>query len=50
MSDDKKLCQCCHKELARELHTCPFKYEINDDEETLCNCCHDCAYECAMEI
>lgn len=35
---------------AEELHSCPFKIEIHDDEETLCDCCEDCEHECAMEI
>ncbi len=42
-------CKSCEN-AGRELHTCPFKSEINDDNETLCNCCDDCSHECAMDI
>ena len=31
-------------------HVCPYKAEINEDEETLCNCCPSCYHECLMDI
>lgn len=33
-----------------DLHTCPFRVEIDDDEETLCNCCEECTQDCADNI
>jgi len=35
---------------AKELHTCPYAEEINDDSEALCICCDDCTQECAWDI
>lgn len=32
-----------------EDHTCPFKLEINGNDD-LCNCCDSCRHECAMDI
>ena len=44
-------CQFCNKnDGTSELHVCPYKSEINDNEEDLCNCCEDCQHECAMDI
>lgn len=46
------LCGCYRNEgknLAQELHTCPFAEEIHGSQ-ALCNCCEECEYECAMEI
>lgn len=31
-------------------HTCPYKVEINDDNETLCTCCDHCRSVCAEEV
>jgi len=42
-------CQRCGNDPAENLHPCPFKQEIHDDDE-LCNCCDDCMHECAMDI
>ncbi len=47
--DDNNL-QCSHKDKRQELHTCPFKEEINDDHESLCSCCEACTRECAMDV
>lgn len=53
MNDTKEetpgLCRCGKNE-ATDPHTCPYKSEINDDDETLCTCCADCTTECAYEI
>jgi len=34
----------------QELHTCPFRSEINDDDETLCNCCDYQMDKCANDV
>lgn len=39
----------CENEAA-ELHPCPFREEIYDDDEFTCRCCDDCTHECAMDI
>lgn len=31
-------------------HTCPYREEIDNDNETLCNCCDDCKQQCADDI
>jgi len=44
-------CQSCHKNLGTEqLHTCPYKSEIHDDDDAMCNCCDNCRHECTMDI
>ena len=43
-------CQSCNKNNGKELHTCPFKEDINNDYDSLCNCCSECRYECCMDI
>ena len=43
-----RFCKC--GELgSEELHTCPYKAEINGDYEE-CNCCEDCEKECADDV
>jgi hypothetical protein len=32
-----------------ELHECPYKTELYEDE-SLCNCCAKCENECAMDV
>lgn len=46
----KSLCSNCGVNEAKELHTCPYKEDINDDSESLCDCCSDCLHECSMDI
>lgn len=41
-------CKCGQE--GRDMHTCPFKDEIENDKESLCNCCENCTYDCAMEV
>lgn len=41
-------CKCGRA--GEEMHTCPYKSEINNDDETLCNCCAECAQQCAWDI
>jgi hypothetical protein len=31
-------------------HTCPYKSDVDGDDETLCNCCADCVSLCGDEI
>ena len=33
-----------------EEHICPYKSEINDDDEDTCTCCPECEHECAQSI
>ena len=33
-----------------ELHTCPYREEINGDYETLCDCDEEQQHQCAMDI
>ncbi len=40
----------CEGKGTDELHTCPFREDINNDSETLCNCCEACTQECSDEI
>lgn len=40
---------CCSN-LATEPHTCPYKSDVDNDNETLCTCCAHCEHECAMDI
>lgn len=47
MSEVEK-CKCGKSATAN--HPCPYKSEINDDDETLCNCCDDCELECRDSI
>lgn len=47
--DDAATYPTC-KRPAEPAHICPFKSEINDDEETLCTCCPECTQECAWDI
>lgn len=44
------LCQRCGEKMVVEMHTCPYKEDINGDFETLCNCCKDCQDVCLYEI
>lgn len=46
----KNLCSVCEIDEAQDLHTCPAKMELLNDDETLCNCCPDCTKECANNI
>ena len=41
-------CKCGN--LAKEMHTCPFRSDVNNDNEFLCNCCKECKYQSAMDI
>ena len=46
----KDLQTCQHARLNAAPHTCPFKSDINGDNETLCRCCSDCEHNCLMDI
>ena len=44
-------CQSCHKNNGtKELHSCPYASDINNDDKEACNCCDECAHECLMDI
>ena len=32
------------------LHRCPYRAEMNNDDEPFCNCCEDCTTECGYEV
>lgn len=40
-------CNCGCK--GEESHPCPYKSEINGDNEE-CNCCDQCTFNCSQEI
>ena len=44
--NDETKCPSCHENDATAPHTCPFKEEINSDDE-VCTCCENCEYNCA---
>lgn len=44
------VCMKCKKTDAEPQHTCPYKREINDDNESLCNCCQPCRQDCSDDI
>ena len=48
LDPDENLCKC-GKEVESS-HLCPYKREIDNDEETTCNCCDDCTNECSNDI
>lgn len=37
-------------EKAKDLHTCPYKEEINGDTESLCDCSEEETNNCAWDI
>lgn len=43
-------CEQCHAPVSGDLHTCPYKEEVNNDTEALCNCCSLCEHECDHDI
>lgn len=49
LDDRQDMCQRCGKNHGMELHTCPYKRELADDD-TLCNCCTSCKGDCADEV
>lgn len=44
--EDNEKCTC---EESYDEHTCPFKKEINDSNDT-CSCCEYCTQQCAWDI
>lgn len=54
MNEDDKVkpekCQCCGKNEAAPKHSCPYAYEMYNDEDSTCNCCEDCEEQCNAEI
>ena len=47
-SDDDK-CRC-GKEATKELHSCPYNADVNNDDTPCCTCCDECVHECSMDI
>lgn len=47
---DQSLCNNCKIREKTELHTCPFKVEIDDDIESVCDCCEECQDQCADDV
>ena len=45
-----EICEQCNSEPGEQDHTCPYKEEIGDDNESLCNCCEECRYQCCQAI
>lgn len=51
VSDDDLKPRCkCGGIGTDEPHTCPYKSDVNGDDETLCRCCDGCSQECANDI
>lgn len=48
-SNENTKCQRC-KDEGKELHSCPYKEEINGDYNSKCNCCESCRQECLYDI
>lgn len=44
------LCSRCQKNETIDMHVCPYRSDMEDDNETLCNCCNECSSECAFGI
>lgn len=44
----EEICKCGAGGIA--MHPCPYRSDVNDDEDTLCNCCEGCTTECAEDI
>jgi hypothetical protein len=43
-------CETCGDVVNGDLHTCPYKEELDNDYETTCNCCEGCREFCMDEI
>lgn len=46
---DDNLCEQCEEEQGRPPHPCPYKEDVNNNNDE-CNCCDKCERECAMDI
>lgn len=31
-------------------HPCPYRSDVNNDDDTLCRCCDACRHECAQDV
>ncbi|MBT4730735.1 MAG: hypothetical protein HOK52_07405 [Candidatus Marinimicrobia bacterium] len=49
MKDENK-CSECGVNPKTEPHICPYKDDIDGDDETLCTCCEYCSEQCAADI
>lgn len=50
MYKKNNLCTNCGNNPAKELHTCSYRSDVNNDDTTLCDCCEDCEYDCCQDI
>lgn len=50
LAENEPRCSTCKKHPAEELHTCPYRVDIDNDPDFQCDCCEDCENECAMDI
>lgn len=46
---ENDVCSSCRKNQSNPLHMCPYKDDINNNQEQ-CNCCIKCTSDCAQEI
>lgn len=44
-----RLCPTCKKNPATKPHKCPYKTEIDNNDEK-CTCCEDCQHACRDEV
>lgn len=44
------MCENCNERPAEKPGVCPYRYEMEGDEETLCNCCEHCVRQCAEGV
>jgi len=45
----KEKCQRCQVNDADWLHSCPYKQDVNNNDDE-CNCCGECTRECRLSI
>lgn len=48
--DKNSKCQKCKKKNALELHSCPYRSDVNNDNKFVCNCCRSCQTDCAQDV
>jgi len=49
LPSQQPLCPNCG-EVGLQLHTCPYKEDINNDSRTRCTCCSNCSNNCRNDI
>ncbi len=49
--DEDELTHCtCGPEAQIAPHTCPYQYDVHNDDKFMCTCCDKCETECADDI